>query len=401
MMSSSLDKNKRSRGIRGRCLWCVNCVKWIPVLFIVTIVVWSYYAYVIQLCFLTVPNAVERVFYLLGYHALFIIFMWAYWQTIFTEIGRVPNQFRLPPSEVEKLAEADTEDAQRQVLERFAQNLPVTNRTVTGVRYCHKCQHIKPDRAHHCSVCGECVLKMDHHCPWVNNCVAFTNYKFFILFLGYALLYCIFIALTSLKYFISFWRVSILNELKEMSRFHILFLFFVSVMFAISLVSLFGYHCYLVLHNRSTLEAFRAPVFQAGPDKDGYSLGKYNNFQEVFGDNPKTWFLPLFTSLGDGVSYPQRLLDEDRDLLLGGASTAAGWGAPTAAVVSAPASARAAATSSSSVAVTIDDDEEDDEDDGEEEERLRRPPRNGMAGSAAASAGSATGLPRPRPALAP
>ncbi|GLH01162.1 Palmitoyltransferase Hip14 [Gryllus bimaculatus] len=161
-------------------------------------------------------------------------------------------QTRLPPSEVEKLAEADTEDAQRQVLERFAQNLPVTNRTVTGVRYCHKCQHIKPDRAHHCSVCGECVLKMDHHCPW--------------------------------------------NELKEMSRFHILFLFFVSVMFAISLVSLFGYHCYLVLHNRSTLEAFRAPVFQAGPDKDGYSLGKYNNFQEVFGDNPKTWFLPLFTS---------------------------------------------------------------------------------------------------------
>ncbi|GLH01161.1 Palmitoyltransferase app, partial [Gryllus bimaculatus] len=297
---------------------------------------------ILEEIFVTVPNAVERVFYLLGYHALFIIFMWAYWQTIFTEIGRVPNQFRLPPSEVEKLAEADTEDAQRQVLERFAQNLPVTNRTVTGVRYCHKCQHIKPDRAHHCSVCGECVLKMDHHCPW--------------------------------------------NELKEMSRFHILFLFFVSVMFAISLVSLFGYHCYLVLHNRSTLEAFRAPVFQAGPDKDGYSLGKYNNFQEVFGDNPKTWFLPLFTSLGDGVSYPQRLLDEDRDLLLGGASTGGGWGAPTAAVVSAPASARAAATSSSSVAVTIDDDEEDDEDDGEEEERLRRPPRNGMAGSAAASA---------------
>jgi len=30
------------------------------------------------------------VLYLIGYHILFVIFMWAYWQTIFTEIGRVP-----------------------------------------------------------------------------------------------------------------------------------------------------------------------------------------------------------------------------------------------------------------------------------------------------------------------
>lgn len=28
---------------------------------------------------------------------------------------------------------------------------------------CPKCSSIKPNRAHHCSVCKRCVLKMDHH----------------------------------------------------------------------------------------------------------------------------------------------------------------------------------------------------------------------------------------------
>lgn len=111
--------------------------------------------------------------------------------------------------EYELLMCAETKEMHRQILEGFAQNLPTTNKTVDNtVRYCDKCRLIKPDRTHHCSVCGECILKMDHHCPWINNCVNFTNYKCFILFLGYALLYCIYVSLTSLQYFIAFWKVN-------------------------------------------------------------------------------------------------------------------------------------------------------------------------------------------------
>ncbi|XP_071444110.1 palmitoyltransferase ZDHHC15B isoform X2 [Hetaerina americana] len=310
-MASANDGNSFSKKTG---ILCFRALKWIPVIFIVTIVIWSYYAYVIQLCFLTVKNDVERALYLIGYHLIFAIFAWSYWQTIFTDIGRVPSQFKVSPADLERLENAESEEVQRYVLERLASGLPLTNRTVTGaIRFCDKCWHVKPDRAHHCSVCGECVLKMDHHCPWVNNCVAYTNYKFFVLFLAYALLYCLYIAFTTLRYFIDFWK----TQLEGLGRFHILFLFFVAVMFAVSLVSLFCYHCYLVAHNRSTLESFRAPIFRSGPDKDGFSLGKYNNFQQVFGTSKKLWFLPISTNLGDGVTFPQRVVDTDTDTLLG------------------------------------------------------------------------------------
>ncbi|XP_035458257.2 palmitoyltransferase ZDHHC2 isoform X1 [Spodoptera frugiperda] len=338
-MASSVQNNRVSSP--GYCvccrtcnMWCWRAFKWLPVLLIVSIITWSYYAYVIQLCIFTIESTVQQCIYLVLYHILLIMFAWSYWRTIFAEIKPIPETFKLPETELEKLLSAETEDVQRSILDNYAKDLPIVTRTMSGsVRYCNRCVLIKPDRAHHCSICARCVLKMDHHCPWVNNCVCFFNYKFFMLFLGYALLYCMFIMATCLPYFIKFWKMyqeykyahcdrliekgSVSKICMEMingefgaaasaGRYHIVFAFFVALMFAISLGSLFGYHCYLVINNRTTLEAFRAPMFRGGADKNGFSIGAFNNFKEVFGNSPNLWLVPVFTSLGDGCEFPVR-----------------------------------------------------------------------------------------------
>ena len=105
-------------------------------------------------------------------------------------------------------------------------DLPVTMRTLQGsVPYCDRCIQVKPDLVHHMLR----LLKMDHHCPWVKDCVALNNYKFFAFFVLSGFSYCIFMAFSMLKYVIQYLVRSqdSLNSL-DRSKLHILFLYFVS-----------------------------------------------------------------------------------------------------------------------------------------------------------------------------
>jgi len=298
--------------IRASRTCCYATLKWIPVIFILAVIAWSYYAYVVQMCILTIESVPKKVIYLCIYHVLIILFLWSYYRTMFNSSIGPPKEFYIGDVEGERIATAQTVDERRAALIRVARqtNLPLLTRHFDGsVRYCFVCQCIKPDRAHHCSVCEKCVLRYDHHCPWTNSCISYGNYKYFNLFLGWALVFCIFVAATSLEYFIQFWQ-DVTNAQKDgnnaappSGKFHLLFLFFASIMFAISVSSLFFYHLFLTAKNRTTLESFRAPIFANGPQKEGFNLGCKRNYQEIFGTSFFKSILPISTTRGDGVHY--------------------------------------------------------------------------------------------------
>uniref|UniRef100_A0A1A8F6B0 Palmitoyltransferase n=2 Tax=Nothobranchius korthausae TaxID=1143690 RepID=A0A1A8F6B0_9TELE len=264
-----------------RC--CQRGLAWIPVIFISLVVCWSYYAYVVELCILTIRSIGEKIIYLVFFHLSFGMFVWSYVKTIFSKPANPSKEFCLPKAEKERYEKEEKPEFQQEILWRAA--------TIQSLCTCR-----------------------------VNNCVGFSNYKFFILFLAYSLVYCLFIAATVLQYFIKFWTLCRRksaencpkNELEDTrAKFHVLFLFFVAAMFCISILSLFSYHLWLVGKNRSTIEAFRAPVFRTGSDKNGFSLGFRKNIVQVFGDQKKYWLLPVFTSQGDGMTFPTRLVNID------------------------------------------------------------------------------------------
>uniref|UniRef100_A0A0X3PT62 Palmitoyltransferase n=1 Tax=Schistocephalus solidus TaxID=70667 RepID=A0A0X3PT62_SCHSO len=290
------------------CCKCVLAVcRATPVIFILLIFFWSYYAYVVVFCIEYVTVVYEKVLYLLFYHPLFFLFLWTFSKAIFVSPIRPPHEYFLSATDWQLLNSVEGDEAKNQILEKIIneRKLPIETTGDTGfIRTCPQCSIIKPDRCHHCSTCGCCLLKMDHHCPWINNCVGFHNYKYFVVFLFWGTLYCVYIVATSVVYFIDFWGHI---QYTPPSRYNFLFVFFVAIMFGLSQLILFCYHIYLLSQNRTTLESFRAPTFRViGVDKSGFNIGCRQNFKEVFGDRWGLWLLPVFTSRGTGCSFPRK-----------------------------------------------------------------------------------------------
>ncbi|KAG5243001.1 protein S-acyltransferase [Salix suchowensis] len=209
---------------------------------------------------------------------------------ILTDPGRVPSSF-MP----------DIEDCGNPVHE--------IKRKGGDLRYCQKCSHFKPPRAHHCRVCRRCVLRMDHHCIWISNCVGHANYKVFFVFVVYAAIACIY----SLVLLVGSLTVDPLkDELQSGDSFRTIYVIsgLLLVPLSAALGVLLGWHVYLILQNKTTIEYHEGVRAMLLAEKGGhvykhpYDVGTYENLTTVLGPRIFCWVCPASGYIGSGLRFP-------------------------------------------------------------------------------------------------
>ncbi|AES87286.2 DHHC-type zinc finger protein [Medicago truncatula] len=269
----------------------------IMILLVLGVVGVTYYAVVITNYVPSLYNggfdSLIAVLVLILFHALLVMLLWSYFSVVFIDPGSVPPNWR--PTIDEERGEEDP-----LVGSEFSnvQCDPSNQR----IRYCRKCNQLKPPRCHHCSVCGRCVLKMDHHCVWVVNCVGALNYNF-ILSLSTSL-----VTASLLPHFIAFFSDGEIPGTP--SSLATTFLAFVlNLAFALSVMGFLIMHISLVAANTTTIEAYEKKT----TPKWRYDLGRRKNFEQVFGMDKKYWFIPAYSEEDvrrmpalQGLEYPSK-----------------------------------------------------------------------------------------------
>ncbi|XP_037045950.1 palmitoyltransferase ZDHHC3 [Bradysia coprophila] len=155
---------------------------------------------------------------------------------------------------------------------------------------CPKCCSIKPERAHHCSVCQRCIRKMDHHCPWVNNCVGESNQKYFVLFT----LYIALISIHAMFLTVNQFAQCIKHEWKECSTFSppatvilLLFLTFEALLFAVFTLIMLGTQMNAIWNDETGIEQLKKE------EARWVRKSKWKSIQAVFGRFSIGWFSPF------------------------------------------------------------------------------------------------------------
>ncbi|XP_048429887.1 probable protein S-acyltransferase 16 isoform X8 [Pyrus x bretschneideri] len=198
-----------------------------------------------------------------------------YSASVFRDPGRVPSTY-MPDVEDSgnPMHEIKRKMCMHQMENLYLETLTDLSTKGGDLRYCQKCSHYKPARAHHCRVCKRCVLRM-------------------VLLVG------------SLTY----------DPEKEdqepgdsfQTAYVISGLLLVPLCVALSV--LLGWHIYLTLQNKTTIEYHEGVRGMWLAEKGGqiyshpYDRGAYENLTTVLGSNICSWALPTSGHIGSGLHF--------------------------------------------------------------------------------------------------
>ncbi|KAE9444906.1 hypothetical protein C3L33_23196, partial [Rhododendron williamsianum] len=182
---------------------------------------------------------------LILFHLLLVMLLWSYFTVVFTDPGCVPPNWK-------PLLDEERGDTDPLTGSEFGGMPPDT--VNPRIRYCRKCNQLKPPRCHHCSVCE------------------FTS----ITPQFYTFLETTLVTLSLLPHFIAFFSDDEIPGTPSMLATTFL-AFVLNLAFALSVLGFLIMHISLVAANTTTIEAYEKKT----TPKWRYDLGRKKNFEQV------------------------------------------------------------------------------------------------------------------------